>query len=214
MKSYKLAVVVGRFQPLHCGHEELIKQALLKAEKVLILVGSSQESRTVKNPFNFHERRDMIESTFVDDVHRLSIVPLMDFDTNEEWINNVEITINLKHAYDSEICVFVCDKDQSTLDSNNILRSLPYTVFPVIQWLNYSATSVRQSLFNGENPKDLVHLPKHVQAYLAKRWLYVNNEINKASLEEQSKPKKWYKSGIIGTVVDLVTTVALFVFCF
>ena len=26
MKKYQLAVVIGRFQPLHIGHEELIKK--------------------------------------------------------------------------------------------------------------------------------------------------------------------------------------------
>jgi len=37
MENYKCAVYIGRFQPYHLGHEEILKQALEISEKVLII---------------------------------------------------------------------------------------------------------------------------------------------------------------------------------
>ena len=74
-KRYRLGLVVGRFQTLHKGHEELIRSALDVCDSVGIFIGSSQESGTEKNPFSYGLRRMMIESVFGDSVE---IAPLPD----------------------------------------------------------------------------------------------------------------------------------------
>ena len=60
MSKLDTIVFIGRFQPFHNGHLEVIRTALSKAKKVLVLVGSSNQPRTPKNPFTFEERRNMI----------------------------------------------------------------------------------------------------------------------------------------------------------
>ena len=60
-KQYKLAVVIGRFAPLHLGHCKLIDEAFSIAEEVLVLVGSAYQARTIKNPFSFYERESLIQ---------------------------------------------------------------------------------------------------------------------------------------------------------
>jgi len=52
---------VGRFQPFHNGHLMVIKGMVKVCEKVVIGVGSSQESMTPENPFTATERREMIQ---------------------------------------------------------------------------------------------------------------------------------------------------------
>ena len=49
--QYDFAVFVGRFQPLHNGHQHVIDQALRSAKKLIILIGSADTARSIRNPF-------------------------------------------------------------------------------------------------------------------------------------------------------------------
>lgn len=63
-KPYSTIVYIGRFQPVHLGHFETIKKAQSLAKQVIILVGSSNKPRTIKNPFTYEERCTLISSMF------------------------------------------------------------------------------------------------------------------------------------------------------
>ena len=60
-KKYDTLVLIGRFQPFHNAHLEIIKRATALADQIVIVVGSSFQPRTYKNPFTFEERQDMIQ---------------------------------------------------------------------------------------------------------------------------------------------------------
>ena len=62
MKKYDTLVLIGRFQPLHSAHLEIIKRATALTDQLVIIVGSANQPRTYKNPFTFDERRAMIKS--------------------------------------------------------------------------------------------------------------------------------------------------------
>ena len=74
-KPFALGILVGRFQVLHAGHEQMIRTALAVCDEVGILIGSSQEAGTEKNPLTYALRRRMLEALFGDAV---SIAPLPD----------------------------------------------------------------------------------------------------------------------------------------
>jgi nicotinamide-nucleotide adenylyltransferase len=57
---------VGRFQPLHRGHEEVIKWILGNVDELVVAVGSSNESFTLRNPFTVGERLEMLHATLRD----------------------------------------------------------------------------------------------------------------------------------------------------
>lgn len=59
----KTYILISRAQPWHNGHQEISKYALSKADTLLILVGSINKARDVKNPFTFDERKSMIEKS-------------------------------------------------------------------------------------------------------------------------------------------------------
>ena len=61
-KQYDTLVLIGRFQPFHSAHLEIVKRATALADQIVIIVGSSFQPRTYKNPFTFEERRAMIKS--------------------------------------------------------------------------------------------------------------------------------------------------------
>lgn len=57
----KNGLVVMRCQPFHNGHFSLLHKALNSCNKLYVVLGSTQESRTFKNPFSFEERVTMIK---------------------------------------------------------------------------------------------------------------------------------------------------------
>ncbi len=57
----KIPVFVGRFQPLHNGHLEVIKWISSQASDFFIVIGSMQESGTAQNPLDYKERKEMFE---------------------------------------------------------------------------------------------------------------------------------------------------------
>lgn len=74
-KPYRLGILVGRFQVLHLGHEQMIRKAIELCCHVAVFIGSSQESGTNKNPYSYEERKDMLNTVFGD---RISVYPLPD----------------------------------------------------------------------------------------------------------------------------------------
>jgi len=73
-KKFKLGFIVGRFQMLHKGHEQLIDMGLSMCERFIILLGSSNEYRTEKNPFTFEERKEMIKTIYGDKAEAYPII--------------------------------------------------------------------------------------------------------------------------------------------
>lgn len=61
-KSYDYIVYIGRFQPFHNGHLGTLNTAFKLANKVILLLGSSNSPRTPKNPWTADERESMIRS--------------------------------------------------------------------------------------------------------------------------------------------------------
>ncbi|MCQ4350098.1 MAG: adenylyltransferase/cytidyltransferase family protein, partial [Sulfolobales archaeon] len=60
------ALFPGRFQPIHLGHIEVIKWTLEKFDEIIIVIGSSQESHTIMNPFSAGERIEMIRKALIE----------------------------------------------------------------------------------------------------------------------------------------------------
>lgn len=61
-KEYDAIVYIGRFQPFHNAHLEILNRADKLADKTIIVIGSSNQPRTYKNPFSDIERVKMIEA--------------------------------------------------------------------------------------------------------------------------------------------------------
>lgn len=73
MRDYQLAVIIGRFQPFHLEHVKLLEKGLEIADKVLVITGSYRVAPTIKNPFTWEERAEMIASC-VPDNRRYDVV--------------------------------------------------------------------------------------------------------------------------------------------
>ncbi len=93
MSMQNNCLFVGRFQPFHNGHLMVVKGMVKTCGKVIILVGSAQESRTERNPFTVAERREMIQRALqgVDIIPRydVEIREIDDMESDEEWTEAV-----------------------------------------------------------------------------------------------------------------------------
>lgn len=55
------ALFIGRFQPFHNGHFQIIKEILKQHDHLIIGIGSSQEKGTKQNPFSSQTRVRLIK---------------------------------------------------------------------------------------------------------------------------------------------------------
>lgn len=92
-QAYDLCVFIGRFQPFHRAHQGVVEAGLRQAGRVLVLVGSANEPRTLRNPFTAEERMAMIQGAFSGDP-RVAVAALEDstYDT-AEWVERTYATV-------------------------------------------------------------------------------------------------------------------------
>ena len=84
------SLVVGRFQPLHKGHMDVIHKCAEESEHLTIGIGSAQYSHTPENPFTAGERYMMINKTLRDEgIENYSIVPIEDIKRYPVWVAHV-----------------------------------------------------------------------------------------------------------------------------
>jgi len=62
----QFAMFVGRWQPLHKGHQELFKQAMDEGKNVLICIRDGKPNE--KNPFSPEEVKENIENHYADEI--------------------------------------------------------------------------------------------------------------------------------------------------
>lgn len=158
---YDLLVFIGRFQPFHIGHRRVVSLALEKCNNLLILVGSSYQPRTIKNPFTYDERHDMI--TFALDpqqISRTSIRPLRDYLYNDNrWMADVQHHVNvltkdmkfIGGRAEPKVGIIGYDKD----DSSWYLKAFPQWDFIDVgrDYIDtIDATTIRNMWLSGQSP--------------------------------------------------------------
>lgn len=58
----QIALVVGRFQPLHIGHLNLFEYCEKNYADVTVILGKSPDGRTARNPLTVAERRQLVKT--------------------------------------------------------------------------------------------------------------------------------------------------------
>ncbi len=160
-KKYKLAILIGRFQPLHAGHANNIYTAFNEiADNVQILIGSSFQPRTPKNPFTFAEREKMvtqiIESKYRYEGMNYKVSPLRDYKyNNNTWIAQVQSVVseNWPKIKDKDIAILGYDKDESSW-YNHAFPSWTFEPLPAFTLSGANpidATKVRELYFEGHS---------------------------------------------------------------
>ena len=101
-KQTHMSVFIGRFQPPHKAHIEIITRALEFSDRVLVLIGSAFKPSDTRNPFSAAERRHMIRLCFdVEQNKRIDFDFISDHPYNDlAWVKNVQTAID-KNYYNN-----------------------------------------------------------------------------------------------------------------
>ena len=90
MVMYDTGMIIGRFQPFHLGHSIILERALDQCNKVIVVIGSAQESRTPLNPLSASEREQLILDSFINrlDDNALEKIEFLHLKDRENWSND------------------------------------------------------------------------------------------------------------------------------
>lgn len=90
-KPYGTILLIGRFQPLHNAHLEIIKRCTALTDQLVVIAGSAHQPRTYKNPFTYFERERMIKAATAGLSMRVYVEPNIDTIYNDQaWAVRVQ----------------------------------------------------------------------------------------------------------------------------
>lgn len=146
------ALIIGRWQIFHKGHETLLKAALASAPQVIVVIGSAYRSRNPQNPFTWQERQAMVESTLsVEDKARVQYLPVRDYYDDTRW--NAAVRAGVQHlthgAQAHAITLVGFKKDSSSYYLDNFHG---WTWKGVDREIEIDATALRNVYFEGADP--------------------------------------------------------------
>jgi nicotinamide-nucleotide adenylyltransferase len=149
-RMVRRGVFVGRFQPFHKGHLEVIKKIVKEVDELIIIVGSSQYSHKLDNPFTAGERITMIREALEEEEIQLSriwIIPVPDVHQHALWVSQIV-------GYSPKFDVVYANEPLTS----RLFKEAGFTVeaVPFIKREVYLATEIRKRMLAGENWKELV----------------------------------------------------------
>jgi nicotinamide-nucleotide adenylyltransferase len=141
---------VGRFQPFHKGHLEVAKKILKDVDELVIIVGSSQYSHRLDNPFTAGERITMIRKALQEEeipLSRIWIIPVPDIHQHALWVSQIV-------GYAPKFDVVYANEPLTSrlfMEAGFRVESMSF-----IKRKIYLATEIRKRMLAGENWKELV----------------------------------------------------------
>lgn len=143
-------LMIGRFQPFHLGHLELVKQILNECDEVIIALTGSQFNYIEKDPFTSGERIEMIHQTLIEnkiDLSQCYIIPIENQFNVSIWASYLKSSLPpFDKVYSGNNYVVM------------LLEDFGYSVVPpnFYDREKYNATIIRQMIANNDEWEKLV----------------------------------------------------------
>ncbi len=141
---------MGRFQPFHLGHLEVVKRILEENEEIIIAVGSANHNYHIKSPFTAGERVWMIHEALKEaglDLCKIYILTYPNIENNAMWYAHIK---SLLPPFD---VAYSGNPLTQILLMENQIKVKP---IEMIKRDIYSATVIRERMLKGEKWEDLV----------------------------------------------------------
>lgn len=166
-RKRQFGVYIGRFQPLHNAHLAVIKEALQRVEKLIIVLGSANAARSIRNPWHEEEREVMVRAALSAEgvpAHRVIVASVRDHHYNEDmWLAEVQQAVYTHTRGTDDVALIGHLKDETSY----YLHSFPgFDPLPTQVRLEHSASSVRQAYFEGDMERVAQDVPAAVYAQL------------------------------------------------
>jgi nicotinamide-nucleotide adenylyltransferase len=168
------ALFIGRFQPFHNGHLQVIQKTLDEFAFLYIGIGSSQYENTFENPFSYTERKIMIEKALSEEENtQVNILSIPDIHDPAHWVDHVCAIIN-----DFDVVI------SNNSFTSQLFQEKGYEIKKTGLYKrdSYSGKEIRQRMISGRRWDDLV--PPSVATYL-----FSIDAVNRLKrIHEQSEP--------------------------
>lgn len=141
---------MGRFQPFHLGHLELVSQALEECDEVIVAVTSSQYNYLEKDPFTAGERIEMIRGSLIEvgtSPSRYMILSIENQHNVATWASYLRAALpRFERVYSGNLYVsmLLADSGISVVQPRFVDRN------------RFNATSIRKMISDGGAWQDLV----------------------------------------------------------
>ncbi|MGN1056148.1 MAG: bifunctional nicotinamide-nucleotide adenylyltransferase/Nudix hydroxylase [Comamonas sp.] len=143
------AVLIGRFQPFHLGHQALLQQALAAATQVVVVLGSAFQARSPKNPFTWQERQALILGSLPpEDAARVRCVPVRDYYDEPRWVQAVMAAVQSQVPHGARVALVGHFKDAS---SSYLARFPDWELLSLPRQGNFDGTPTREVYWNLHN---------------------------------------------------------------
>ncbi len=151
-------LLIGRFQPFHGGHLEVVRtiRSTRPAEHLLLGVGSAQESFTWKNPFTAGERLEMIARALDEaKITDCTALPIPDIQRHAMWVTYLQSQLPpFERVYtNNPLTQLLFEKARISVENP-----------PVFDRHRYEGEHIRELLASGKDWRALV--PPSVEGYL------------------------------------------------
>lgn len=146
----KRGILIGRMQPVHNGHMQVISKILEEVDEIIIGIGSAQVSHELKNPFTAGERVVMINQALADssiDPSRYYIIPMQDINFNAVWVSHVKMLtppFSIVYTGNSLVKQLFCEEGFDVRQP------------PLYDRLHLSGSEVRRRILEDKNWQELV----------------------------------------------------------
>ena len=154
------ALYIGRFQPFHKGHLKYLKKIMRENDFLKLIIGSSQEKNTFKNPFSVVERKKMILGCLKAEkipLEKIEILTAADCPGDDKkWLDSIlkkAGKFDLVYAGENKIIY-------------RIFMENGFKVDKIKRLMGIIGTKVRKLILQGKEWKHLV--PESVYEYLKK----------------------------------------------
>lgn len=207
-KLYDIGLICGRFSHLHLGHFSLIETSRKLCNKTLILVGSAQESKTLRNPFTIDTRINVIKTAFPDISSESLIVDGLndltnEFDFSVNWGEYVKENVENIMGKFADLIIYGDDESRNKWFTKDILSNVSELVIPREKH-QISATILRgylviddKSSWEKITPNSIHHMYETLQEEIMSvkiyKDIYDSLGINNKSIEDYIKVYKKYE---------------------
>jgi nicotinamide-nucleotide adenylyltransferase len=142
---------LGRFQPYHLGHHQVIKQIAKEVDEIIIGIGSAQKSHEIENPFTAGERVLMVSGALEEFDIEHYVIPIEDIQRNSLWVSHVKSMVpSFEIAYTNNPLVIELLNE----------AGIEVKQSPLFKRNSYSGTEIRRRMLKGEKWEQFV--PKKV----------------------------------------------------
>ncbi|WP_428324076.1 nicotinamide-nucleotide adenylyltransferase [Nitrosopumilus sp.] len=153
-------LMMGRFQPFHLGHLELVKQILDQCDEVIIAITSAQFNYLEKDPFTAGERIEMIHNSLKEanlDLKKCFVISIENQFNIATWSSYLQSALpqfDKVYSGNDYVSMLLADSGITVVKPEFLDRN------------QYNATKIRSMIISDENWKESV--PTAVYEFLTK----------------------------------------------